>query len=44
LQFSKLKDEVDKDVAKMAQQVVCAMEALEKKRKRKRNLDLDLSI
>ena len=31
LRFSKLKDEVDKDVAEMAQQAVCAMEALEKR-------------
>jgi len=44
-QFWKLrfKDEVDKDVAEMAQQAACAMEAIEKKRKRKRNQDLDRS-
>ncbi|KAN0072196.1 hypothetical protein V8E54_009925 [Elaphomyces granulatus] len=41
LQFSKVKDKVDKDVAEMAQQAVGAMEKVEKvTRKHKRDLDL----
>jgi hypothetical protein len=39
LRFSQLKDEVDKDVAEIAQQAICVMEVIEK-RKRKRDLDL----